>query len=332
VRGRAVIAAAVALLVSAAGGCSTLVTVYEPQGGLRLPTRVERQAAPLSSTRVALRCLEMATSDPLARLLAANETREICTRVSRALQQAGALVTTVTNPQAEAATDPYDLYVDWQVRLEHEASSPWMAAASCLSCSLVPTIEQRTYVHRAVIRGRDRGVLHTHESRARFVDYDGCGIWLVTWLLDFLRADEDKVGDPAARRRYSRDVYRQLTQSLVNARARSDLLGLTPRRVDPAAVARLAPGGTTAPMTPAPATTAPTTTTPAPTTTTAPTTTAPTTTAPTTTTPTMTTPATTAPTTTAPTTTAPTTTTPATTTPATTTTPTPADPSDAGRR
>jgi hypothetical protein len=239
---------------------------------MRTPTVVARKVNPLASTRVALRCLEQPTSDPIARLFAANEARDVCGRLAKALQNAGATATIVTTlAPGEGADEPYDLFVDWQVKQEHTAASSWMAAASTMTCTLLPTIEQRTYLHRAVIRGRDRSVLETHESRARFLDYDGCGVWLVTWWLDFLRDDDHKVGDPHSRKRYSNDLYTQLTQSLVNARARSDLLHLTEPRASTALTAPARPPTTTAPTTTAPTTTAPTTTAP----TTAPTTTAP---------------------------------------------------------
>jgi pyruvate/2-oxoglutarate dehydrogenase complex dihydrolipoamide acyltransferase (E2) component len=288
-RGRAAAAIGVALaLVVVLGACpnATLVTVYEPQRGMRTPTLIERKVNPLATTRVALRCLEVPTTDPIARMFAANEARDVCGRLAKALQNAGATATVVTTlvPAARGEEDPYDLYVEWQVKQEHNASSPWMEAASTMTCTLLPTIEQRTFVHRAVIRGRDGGVLQTHESRARFLDYDGCGVWLVTWALDFLRDDDHKVGDPHSRQRYSHDLYTQLTQALVNARARSDVLHLTPPRIN----AGLHAPATTPP--PSSTTTPTTTTTPAPTP-------APTPAAPTTTT-TPTTPPTTPPTTT----------------------------------
>ncbi len=206
------------------------VTVYEPQRGMRTPTVVQRKANILAETRIALRCLEPPAAGPIERLLSSNEAREMCDRLRKALQDTGASPEIVgALPLDDEESAAYDLTVEWQVVQEHVAHSPWMAAASVLTCTFLPTIDQRTYLHRATVRGRDRNVLQVHESRARFIDYEGVGVWLITWALDLLRDDDHKVGDLHSRRRYSQDLYTQLTQTLVNARARSDLLGLTPR-------------------------------------------------------------------------------------------------------
>jgi len=302
-------------------GCpnATLVTIYEPQRGMRTPTVVDRKIAPLAATSVALRCLEEPTGDPLSRMFASAEARDVCSRLVKSVEGAGATANVVSAPPGET-DEPFDLYVEWQVHEEHGARSPWMDAASTLTCTMLPSIEQRTYRHRAVVRGRDRSVLQTYESRARFLDYDGCGFWLVTWMLDFLRSDDEKVGGDHGRRRYSRDLYRQMTQSLVNARARSDVLRLTPPRWSVNAAARpVAPAAPTAAVPTAAVPQTPTTTTPtatpASTPTATPTATPTTTPATTTTTPTS----------------APTATPPATPTPAPPASGSPVDPSDGKR-
>jgi hypothetical protein len=231
-----------AALSSSACPNATIVSIYEPQRGMRTPTVIDRKATPLGATRISLRCIEEPTADPIARLLESNEAREVCGRLAKSLQNAGASATIVTTAPGAEADPPYDLYVEWQVKQEHTAGSPWMGAASALTCTILPNVEQRTYRHRAVIRARDRSVLQTYESRARFLDYDGCGFWLLTWILDVFRDEERKVGGDHGRRRYSRDLYRQVTQSLANARARSDLLRLTPPRWSrPAPLPALAP-------------------------------------------------------------------------------------------
>ena len=110
-----------------------------------------------------------------------------------------------------------------------------LSTISGLTLTLVPSVEEQTFVQRIRVFGKDRSVLASDVYRARFVTYVGCALWGINYVLDyFVREERDKITGDGARQEFSRDFYRQVRQLTFNAKIRSEVLGITsPRRRAP---------------------------------------------------------------------------------------------------
>ena len=238
-------------VVAVDAGCA--VTLYQPMGTLQRPTAVHLDDPTFAETRILVRCL--AGED-----LPAGDAEKVCRQVAQSLRQQGAETETIVPRRLDEGlpAEAFDgrgaeFTVEIASRTEHSHDWPLLGAASVLTLTAIPTVEEYTFVQDITVRARNHTVLTSDTLRARLVTYTGCLVWSANWLLDWaVRDDDNDISGDLAHKAYSRDVYRQIAQLARNARVRSDVLGLTvPRR------RQAAPKTTTT-------TTAPTTTTPMP--------------------------------------------------------------------
>jgi hypothetical protein len=218
-----------AFVVVVQTGCA--VTLYQPMGTLQRPTAVNVDDPNFEDTRILVRCVPREG-------FAAADAEKACRQIARSLQQQGAETETVVprNLDEGLPADAFDgrgaeLTVELTARNEHADDWPLVSVASCLSCTMIPSVVEGTYVQDVTIRARNQTVLAEETFRARLITYTGLLVWSVNGLLDLaFRDDENDLTSEGANKAYSRDVYRHIAQLAFNARARSDLLGLTVSR------------------------------------------------------------------------------------------------------
>lgn len=225
-------------------GCA--VTLYQPMGALQRPTAVNVDDPNFQDTRVLVRCIPREG-------FAAADAEKACRQIARSLQQQGAETETIVprNLDEGLPADAFDgrgaeLTVELTARIEHANDWPLLSAASCVTCTAVPSVVEGTYVQDVTIRARNQTVLAEETFRARLLSYTSCLLWSVNGILDWaFRDDEDDLTSDGANKAYSRDLYRQIAQLTYNARVRSDLLGLTTPRRRQTTTAPAAPATTT---------------------------------------------------------------------------------------
>ena len=255
-------------VVVAGSGCSG-VTLYQPMGALQRPTAVHLADPTFQDARILVRCLAGEDLPP-------GDADKVCRQVAQSLRQQGAETETVVPRRLDEGlpADAFDgrgaeLTVEIASRTEHSHDWPMLAAASLLTLTAIPSVEEYTFVQDVTVRARNHTVLGSETLRARLVTYTGCLVWSGNWLLDWaVRDDDNDLSGDLAHKAYSRDFYRQVSQLTHNARVRSDVLGLTVprRRRGSPPQPTTATTATTATTTPPPtaATTTPTTPAPAP--------------------------------------------------------------------
>lgn len=238
--------AVVAIVTGACAGC---VTIYQPLGGLQRPVVLDTRLPNFKDTRIFVRCIPNKSFSP-------GDASELCRRVSTLLSNQGAEVETTVPPDADDqlvsfSTGRPDLVIDLTSRQLTSESPGVLTLLSCITYTLVPMVEEQSYVQEISVRDGDGAVLGTQTLKSRFINYTGCGIWSVNALLDWLaRPKEDALTGDGAQRDYSRDFYGQLSQVTFNALVRTRLLGGAPL---PSAPAALPPSTTAAPAAVAPA-------------------------------------------------------------------------------
>lgn len=222
-------------VAAAQGGC---VTVYQPLSGLQRPTIIDVQAPNLEGLRLQLDCV---VGDFLDR----REAELLCRRVSALFTNQGAKVTTTFDLEAAApdesattkrsgATPPpplppptrpsYDLSVQLSARLLHEESNRLLWVLSFMTATLAPATAEYTFAQDVVVRDETGFLLVSDTLTARLVRHFGVGYWGLNRVLDWTREEPDRLFGAAGVGRMSRDLYRQLSQLLFNARMRLDVL------------------------------------------------------------------------------------------------------------
>lgn len=251
----ALASALVVVLAAAGSGC---VTFYQPMRAIHRPVAVEASPRNFEGLRILVRCLS--TDD-----FSTSDAGTLCSKIGEDLEKQGALVETYTPSRTDTLEPDVfegqrpDLTVEILSRNDHAYYYPLTWGACCVTCSLVPIMFERTDSQRIVVYGRDRSVLAEETYRERFVNYVGCSVWSVNWIADWIfRDDHQQVMDDAGKKQFTRDFYGQVRQLTMNARVRSEVLGLTKPRDRPRVVDEAAAPPTTTPAAP-PATGAPAT-------------------------------------------------------------------------
>ncbi len=201
------------------GGC---VTVYQPLVGLQRPTSIDPQEENFGGQSILVRCLPRGH-------LNAKQAQILCQKVSTLLSNQGAEVQTLVPLPGASADDldgfKPDLTVDLSTRLVSEQDSTILAVASIWTLTLVPNVKERTYAQHVVIRDRDGFQLTSQTLEARFITYVGAGIWAVNAVLDWLVRDEgEDLGGDTARKDFSHDLFRQLSQATFHASVRARVM------------------------------------------------------------------------------------------------------------
>lgn len=204
------------LLALLASGC---VTVYQPLVSLQRPVVVDPRIANFEGQRILVRCIPGDYLQP-------NDAMQLCRNVRSLFTNQGAQVEAeVPRPGSagdEGGGPKADLIIDLKARLVHEESSALMGVASVLTLTLVPTISEFTFAQEVTIRDSSGFQLASDTLQGRFVRYNGIGIWAVNGALDlFVRSDEEDLTGDAAKKDFSRDFHRQLSQLTFNAHMRS---------------------------------------------------------------------------------------------------------------
>lgn len=223
---RLALAFALALL-SGATGC---VHVYQPISGLHRPVVVDPQAANFPDLRLTVVCLPSDYVTP-------GEARLLCQRVGKLFENQGARVTTLTTNlrvgDDVAAEDPVegggavaaepttDLVLELRARRLHTNNNPLSWVVCFATATLVPAVTENTFAQDVVIRDGTGFLLVSDTLQGRLVRTFGLGTWAGNKLADlFWRAKEDELSGDAAHHDLSADLYRQLSQLVLNAQMR----------------------------------------------------------------------------------------------------------------
>ena len=234
-----------------ASGCLS-VTVYQPQKAIHRPVVVMPAETNFTALKILVRC--HADDDDLH----PDDASKLCNGLAEDFRRQGAESESVV-PSGKSYVEPEvfdgarpDLVVEIESKIDHEYEYGAMAAASILTLTLVPSVNEQTFSQRVVVFGRDNSVLNEEVFRERFIEYNGIGVWSVNYLLDwFVRDDNNQMSGDAAAKDFTRDFYGQIRQMTFNAKVRSEVLGLLapPRRrqtvgdaAPPKRTGRAAPG------------------------------------------------------------------------------------------
>ena len=91
--------------------------------------------------------------------------------------------------------------------------------------TLVPMMEEQSFAQDVTVRDSSGSLLASDSLQSRFIEYFGVGVWGVNWVADLLlRSEADKITGDVAQREFSNDLYSQLSQLMLNARVRSQVL------------------------------------------------------------------------------------------------------------
>jgi hypothetical protein len=208
-------------LLAAAGGC--VVHTYQPLSGLHRPVVVDPTAPNFRGVHVAIACIP-------GELLDLSKASALCRKVGTSFENQGATVTTSVGGPEELDEDdgplpPIDLRVELRARQVHQASHPLSWAATLVTFSLVPAISEFTFEQDVVVRDGAGFLLATDTLRGRVVHWYGFGSWASNQLLDLtVREEADEVVGDGADRDLSTDLYRQLSQTVFNAKLQADVL------------------------------------------------------------------------------------------------------------
>jgi hypothetical protein len=209
---------AVVLLAACGSGC---VTFYQPLAGLQEPVVIDPQEPNFTGLKVLVRCLPDEVID-------AKGAELVCKRVKALLTIQGAVVETqVPRPGRElmGKATPADLVVDLRSRLLHQESSALQTILSVVTLTLLPIINEYSVAQEVKIRDPEGFLLASESLEARFEQEFGLGVFVVQSLIDLIfRSAAEKLTGDAPRRDFSRDLYGQLSQLVLDAQVRSRVL------------------------------------------------------------------------------------------------------------
>lgn len=220
------------LAVGLFGGC---VNVYQPISGLHRPVVVDTGVANFQDLRIAVYC-------PPGDLVNREQARSLCTKVGTLFENQGARVVTSTSRRglkgrysrlnlssSRDSTDqehpPVDLTLELRSRQVHEHRHPFLTVLCVLTYTIVPAVHDSTFAQDVIIRDGNGFLLVSDTLQGQIVRYTGLGIWMGNKVLDLVwREEQDRLTGDAAKRDLSADLYSQLSQLVLNARLRSQVL------------------------------------------------------------------------------------------------------------
>ncbi|MCB9761283.1 MAG: hypothetical protein H6739_15685 [Alphaproteobacteria bacterium] len=213
----------VALLL---GGC---VHVYQPMAGLQQPVVVDTRSPNLGDVRVTVRCFP-------GELLNDHEAGSLCDKVGTLFELQGAQVTVATDlrepmdgpPQAAEEDDPVDwidLIVELRARELHRSNDPIRWAICAVTYTLVPAVTEATFTQEVVVKDGSGFLLASESMTGRLVRYFGLGAWVGNAVLNLMVRDrQDRIFPGTASEDLTNDMYRQLSQTVYNAKVQAGLL------------------------------------------------------------------------------------------------------------
>jgi hypothetical protein len=220
-------AIAVAIFASGCASSMATVTVYQPLSSLQKPTALHVSESNFAGQRMLIRCVP--STDGKYHKPA--DAQRLCVKLSSLFTNQGAQVD-IAVPQRGGGAVPElvngarpDLIVEVTTRLLHEKNPAFLWAACVLSCSVIPAYHEQSIAQDISIRDADGFELASDSLQARFVEYQGGGIWVVNKALDLtVREEPEHLTGNAAGKEFSRDFYRQVNQLAFNARVRAAVL------------------------------------------------------------------------------------------------------------
>lgn len=227
---------ALAALCGAATGC---VRVYQPMSGLHGPVLVDTRLANFSDVRLTVHCVP-------EDMLTHQEASALCQKVGALFEVQGAVVETRTqarSPLDEAldgsaedeARRPTDLTLELRARQTHTSNHPLSWALNIVTFTLLPAITEESFAQDVVVRDGSGFLLATESLEGRTMRYFGLGTWAGHKLADLTwRKEEDELTGEVFGRDLSTDLYRQLSQTVFNAKVQWQILReATPPRTGP---------------------------------------------------------------------------------------------------
>ena len=210
-----------AFAVAAALGLTGCVTVYQPLVSLQRPTTIDTQTTNFAGQRILVRCVPSEDIGP-------DDAQALCQKVRTLFTNQGAEVQvevlrgSAAANEVDVAAEP-NLIIDLRTRILSTKSSVWLGVLSFLTFTLVPNVEEYSFAQDVTMRDGSGFALAKETMEARFVHYFGFGVWAVNGALDFLvRAEDEKLGGgDVAKKDFSRDFYRQLSQVAFHANMRA---------------------------------------------------------------------------------------------------------------
>jgi hypothetical protein len=213
-------------------GFPACVTLYQPMTGLHAPVVVDPHARNLDGVSLTVHCipedfLDRTSADALCRMVGVlfeNQGASVRTVSSVRLVQEG-LIEEPGEPTAPSDQPATDLTLELRSRKIHEAKNPllWMLCVSTFT--LVPSITEYTFTQDVIIRDETGFLLASQSLEGRLVQQIGIATWAGNMILDVAwRADADKLTGTAANEDLSRDLYRQLSQLVFNAKVQWQVL------------------------------------------------------------------------------------------------------------
>lgn len=231
------------LVAASSSGC---VTVYQPLVALQRPVAIDPQVTNFQGLRLLVRCVSDENLKP-------SQADRLCRNVSTLFTNQGATVELeVPRGNASAARDPAakgagastkpDLVMELKSRLLHEENSALLWVLSIASATLLPAITDTSISQDVTIRDSDGFLLVADALQARFVRYFSVAVWAVNGVLDLLvREPSDRVTGNSVNKEVSKDLYGQLSQLVLHARLRSEVLGGFANRLAPAPAPQTSP-------------------------------------------------------------------------------------------
>lgn len=202
-------------------GCIT-VTVYQPLTALQRPVVIDPEVENFPGAKFLIRCI------PSEGINQADATK-LCSKVGNLFRNQGADVEEEipTGPPMASDTSEFkpDLIIDLRSRTLYQDSPGILTYLSASTLTLIPAIDEESFACDLTIRDSAGFLVGQDTVTARFVTYTGAGVYAVNWVLDVtLRPDNEEVTGDAAKKQFSRDFYRQLSQSVLDAQMRMNVL------------------------------------------------------------------------------------------------------------
>jgi hypothetical protein len=219
-------------LVLACGATSGCVTMYQPLTSLQRPVAVDPTIQNFAGTRMLVRCTPSEYLDDY-------DSQVLCRTVGRLFQNQGATVDTEVPVAGRAARERDedqrpDLIVELSSRLLNQQESVVLWILCISTSTLVPAVSEFSFAQDIRVRDASGTVLVADSLQARFTRYTGIAVWGVNWVLDLIvRPEGERLTGDIPNREFSKDLYGQITQLVLNAQMRSTVLRGFEQRATP---------------------------------------------------------------------------------------------------
>ncbi|MEZ4239896.1 MAG: hypothetical protein R3F59_27850 [Myxococcota bacterium] len=223
---------ALALLL---GGC---VHYYQPMADLHRPTVIDPRLPNFSDVSLTVRC------EP-GDLITVQDASALCRKVATLFENQGATVATALGgEEAEAVGDDDDdtqqaaapagdltgLTLVLRSRKVHASYHPLSWVFFTASFTVLPGVNETTFAQDVVVRD-PTGACSRRNFEGRIVDRVGFGSWFGNTLADWLDRDkEHRLTGDAMDEHLSHDLYRQLSQTVFNAKMQWEIQEQLPAR------------------------------------------------------------------------------------------------------